>query len=121
MILDMGIVKNKVVACHIAKGSTSIHYWINPNDGYKAILKKGKAAINKLGKENIDKIYAIWLQGESDAIGKTPEDEYYRLLLQLKNDLKKDLFIDKFGIIKVGNFVYNEHDKHIQAAQERRN
>ena len=112
------LVDNELIACHIAKGSTVIEYWSYPNDGYKAIIKKGKAAIDYIGKENIDKIYVIFLQGESDAVAQTKKDDYLNALITLKNNLKKELFIDKFTIIRVGKFAMNEHDLSIQSAQE---
>lgn len=107
-----------VVAAHIAKGSTEIVYWTPNSDGYCAIVKKGLAAIKKIGKENIGRIFCIWLQGESDAIAATKKDDYIKRITALKDGLKKDLGIEKFCIIKVGSFTNDKRDEEIFAAQE---
>ena len=58
-------------------------------------------------KENFDigKIYFLWLQGESDAVCGNSEEYYLSALIELKDNLKKDLDIDKFGIIRDGYFA----------------
>lgn len=94
-----------VVAIHAACGNTRIDEWSKGTPRYDCAIKKIKAGIEKaktLG--DIRKIYYVWLQGESDAINRTSENEYIRLLTTYKNDLKNDIGIDKFGIIEVGYF-----------------
>ena len=94
----------KVVAVHAAKGATTISEW-QPGTGiYREALKKIRGAIDKASPDNIDKIYYMWLQGESDALIRTSCENYLKLLTVYKNALKKDLGIDRFCIIKVGYF-----------------
>ena len=95
-----------VIAVHASRGATTVSQWQKGTDRYSASADKISGAIKKaksLG--NIGKIHYIWLQGESDGIERTPKETYARLLTALKNDLKADFGIDKFGIIKVGYFV----------------
>lgn len=121
--------KGSVVAVHAAKGNTSIAEWKKGTPRYNALVEKARKAIVRAG-ENFDlgKIYFVWLQGESDALLKKTEDEYLSALTELKNDLKNDLGIHKFGIIKVGYFAEyapwvknagKEDDENIMRAQER--
>ncbi len=107
-----------VVAVHAAKGSTKIAEWKKGTDGHTALVKKAQAAIEKTGKANINKIYFVWLQGESDALASTSQKEYKSALINLKNDLKEELEISKFGIIKVGRFAADARDDEILEAQE---
>ena len=81
--------------------------------------------------ERVENVFYVWLQGESDALIQTTEEEYLGRLIAYKNDLKKDVGIQKFGIIKVGYFattavwlkddvaVRETWDEAIQRAQER--
>lgn len=122
--------KNEVVAVHAAKGSTVISYWMPGSEGYAAIVSKTKAAVKKVGKENIDKILIVWLQGESDMIAKTSKAAYKEGLTAIKNGLFKDTGASVFGIIRVGHFSSvvgwleddleerKKHDEDIIAAQE---
>ena len=55
--------------------------------------------------QSVDRILYVWLQGESDAIIYTPEEEYYDGLIRYKNTLKAEFGVEKFGIIRVGYFV----------------
>ena len=98
--------KNKVVALHCARGSTNISEWAVGTNRYNALIEKSRKGIAK-AKEKfcVGKIYFVWLQGESDALLKKSEEYYLSALIALKNGLKKDLGIDKFGIIKVGYFA----------------
>ena len=101
----VNITNRTVVAIHAACGNTRIDEWEKGSPRYACALKKIKAGIEKaktLGK--VRKIYYVWLQGESDAINRTSEEEYVRRLTDYKNDLKNDIGIDKFGIIEVGYF-----------------
>ncbi len=109
---------NGVMAVHIAKGSTTIDEWIKDSDGYGIILKKASAAIAKAKEEyTIGKIFFVWLQGESDAIAGNSKEYYKEKLTELCGALKKDLNIDKFGIIRVGIFTNDSRDDEIISAQ----
>ncbi len=110
--------EKKAVAIHVAKGSTQIVQWQDGSDIYKVMLQKVSKGIKKIGVEQINKVYFIWLQGESDACMSVSKKEYLENLIKLKNSLKKDIGIDRFGIIKVGDFANDERDKEIQNAQE---
>ena len=105
-----------VVAVHAAKGSTEISFWLNK--GYDAVVKKALGAINKVGGENIGGVYCVWLQGESDALKGTAKEDYKHALIALKNRLKEDIGLNKFGVIKVGAFAMDGRDDEIFMAQE---
>ena len=111
----------EVVAIHTAKGSTTLAEWLHGTQHHYWAFKKQKKALEKISKTNtIDRIYYVWLQGESDAIIETAEEEYYNKLITYKNELKNELGIDLFGIIKVGYFTKNTIlDEGIMRAQER--
>ncbi|MBE7090670.1 MAG: sialate O-acetylesterase [Clostridiales bacterium] len=102
------------LAVHTAKGSTQIDYWLKGNTGFSALMKKAKAAIDKAHPKHV---YLVWLQGESDAIAGVKEQEYYEKLILLKNQLKEDLGLEKFGVIRVGVFTMNSADEEIMRAQ----
>ena len=104
-----------VAVAHIAKGSTQIKDWLLGSDGYEILLKKGRAAKEKVCPA---RIFFVWLQGESDAIFGKSKEEYKSCLFELKEALKKDLEIEKFGIIKVGRFTGDHRDDEIISAQE---
>ena len=110
---------HSVVAVHAAKGSTKIDFWSPNTDGYNAVVQKALGAIKKVGKENISGVYCVWLQGESDALSSTDTDEYLKRLIEIKNGLKRDVGLKKFGIIKVGAFACDGRDEAIFKAQER--
>ena len=111
--------KIKTVAVHIAKGSTTIAEWFPETDRYKIAVKKVQNAIKKVNSEyNIKHIFFIWLQGESDAIESKQKNYYEDNLTIFKNNLKKDLNIDKFFIIRVGRFTNDDRDFEIIKAQE---
>lgn len=114
---------NEVLAVHTAKGATILAQWLDNNpDGarrYGKMLEKIRAAMKKAG--NVDRKYFIWLQGESDACAKTDGVSYIEGMISLKNNLKRDIGIDKFMIICVGYFaihnVGREYDEVIMNAQ----
>lgn len=114
----------KLVAVHAAKGGSQISDWMPETQLYKAAVKKAKACIEKVGIENINSISAVWFQGESDAMEKTPYDVYYKLLEEFAESLKKDLNVGLFGIIRVGEFASTrnpenrKYDFEIMKAQE---
>lgn len=105
-----------VIAVHAAMGATHIAQWLSDGRSYKVLLKKAKAAIRT--QSQIGKIYFVWLQGESDALGAMSEDEYKQKITLLKENLKNDLNIDKFGIIRVGPFADDDRDLEIMKAQD---
>ncbi len=92
-----------VVAVHAAKGATVIEYWQKGGGAYNILVKKAKAAIEKVQPE---RIYFVWLQGESNTLDAgMPKEEYKRQLTMLNASLREDLGIEKFGIILVGRFA----------------
>ena len=110
---------NTAIAVHAAKGSTVIAQWMPGTLGYNIIVKKTLAAIEKAKEEfEIGHIYLAWLQGESDAIYCSTKAYYKEAITILKNSLKKDLGLEKFGIVRVGHFARDERDDEIINAQE---
>ncbi len=115
-----------VVCVHVAKGATVISQWLKSDprgkDRYAKLIGK-VSACRELLREEIGHTYFIWLQGESDALAKTPENVYLSRLRELKKDLGEDLGIDKFMIIEVGWFASHfggkDADEAIQSAQEK--
>ena len=109
---------NKVIAVHIAKGSTVIDDWLPGGAGYEIIVKKACTAIKaaKL-RENVDRVFFVWLQGESDAISGNSKGYYKQKIVEFCQALKKDIGIEKFGIIRVGRFTNDERDLEIISAQ----
>ena len=108
----------EVLAVPVAKGSTQIHEWLPGTEGYKAILEKVRAAIDCVRMEyEVQHVFFVWLQGESDAIAGVSKETYKERLTQLNNALKLDLGIMKFGIIRVGCFTNDEKDWEIIDAQ----
>jgi hypothetical protein len=124
----------QVMAIHAARGSTTIAEWQKGTQRFHLAAQKIRAGLQK-AKElgGVDRIFYVWLQGESDAIISTTEDEYLESIVRYKNSLKKEFGIEKFGIIKVGYFfsiskwhtnvsTYEEKlacDEAIMRAQER--
>lgn len=118
-----------VVAIHCARGNTCIAEWAKGTERYNLLVEKVKKGIKKV-KEffELGKVYFVWLQGESDALNNNTEEGYLTALKELKNNVKKDLGVDKFGIIKVGYFAEYApwkpnankiDDENIMRAQER--
>ncbi|MBR3934798.1 MAG: hypothetical protein IKJ68_12950 [Clostridia bacterium] len=105
-----------VVAVHASKGATYISDWLKGTPGYEMIVKKTKAAVLKA--KNVENIYFVWLQGESDACNSLTKGDYEKSITELKNSLKEDLGIKKFGIIRVGHFAGDKRDDEIINAQE---
>lgn len=118
------VTDKNVIAVHVAKGATKIDQWLkdspNGQERYQKTIEKIRGALRKAESE---KKYYVWLQGESDALENTTEEEYCKKLTKFKNDLKKDVGIDKFLIIKVGYFASifgrKESDEVIMRAQDR--
>lgn len=108
-----------IVAVHVAKGSTVIADWLPGTAGYQIIIQKSSAAIAKIkSKEEIKRIFFVWLQGESDAMSGNSKAYYKEKIIELCQALKKDIGIEKFGIIRVGRFTNDERDLEIISAQD---
>ena len=109
----------KVAAVHGAKGSTQIDYWLPGTVGYDLLTEKTRAAFRKLQpRYQIDRIYFVWLQGESDAIARIDRDTYMESMRCLQSSLQKDLGIHSFGVIRVGRFAGDQRDQQIIDAQD---
>ena len=85
---------------------------------FSKLSRKFLAAENAVGKENVRRRYVVFLQGESDAIESRTQLEYETLLSTFIKDLKQDLKIDAFFIIRVARFTEDERDLPILRAQE---
>ena len=124
----------QVTAIHVARGNTSLAEWQEGTNRFNQAVEKIRAGIEKVKRAyTIEHIYYVWLQGETDAILGTTEEAYLDGLIRYKNSLKKEVGIEKFGIIKVGYFYctsqwhsaissYEEkkkNDETIMRAQER--
>ena len=107
--------ERQVVAVHVAKGNTTISEWLPGTKGYDVIVKKSICAVKKANPEHV---YFVWLQGESDAIAGKSSCYYKEKLTELCNGLKKDIGLEKFGIIRVGRFVNDSLDDRIILAQD---
>ena len=94
---------HEVLAVPAAKGATCVDEWLPDTIRYSVMLNKILAAEKYVS--GIEHIYFVWLQGESDALKFVPRETYLERLIQLKNALKKDARIEKFGIIRVGYFA----------------
>lgn len=111
--------ETQVVAVHAAKGSTKIEEWLPGTEGYRFLTGKAQGAITYVQNAGIEigHIYFVWLQGESDAIAGHSKALYKARMLCLKNALKRDLGIEKFGVIRVGRFTNDDRDLEIINAQ----
>ena len=95
-----------VIAVQTAKGATKVSDWQPDTLRYGVMVKKILAAKRKAEEiGTIERILFVWLQGESDALEETTEDEYCRGFITMKDALKKDCGIEEFGIIQVGYFA----------------
>lgn len=113
------ITGDKVLAVHIAKGSSVIANWMPKTDGYQMIIQKAGGAISKIkSKEEVKNIFFVWLQGESDAVSGNSKAYYKEKITELNEALKKDIGTEKFGIIRVGRFTNDERDLEIISAQD---
>ena len=109
------ITKRQVLAVHAAKGSTKISEWLPEAPIYDVLIRKARGAIQKV---NPERIFFVWLQGESDAIASVKKNDYKVALQVLCDALKADLGIDLFGIIRVGRFTNDNRDLDIISAQD---
>lgn len=113
--------RSLVAVVHAAQGATNIDQWSPDGAIYQKAKEKIDDCLRTCQPEPIEHRYYIWLQGESDAIRGLDEEEYLAKLIAYKNSLKADFGIEKFGIIRVGYFCYDESwkDEAIMRAQER--
>ncbi len=96
----------EVVAISAARGSTGLSDWQEGTERFSIVVEKVLKGIEKVkNTHKVERIYYVWLQGESDGRRATGENEYLQGLIRYKNALKKECGIEKFGIIKVGYFV----------------
>ena len=94
-----------VTAIHAARGATQIHEWMNGTARYDIALEKIRAGIAKVKETaEVRRICLVWLQGESDAIYRTTEEEYIERMRKFRDDLVREVGIAAFGIIEVGWF-----------------
>ena len=109
------LTSRSVVAVHAAKGSTEIADWM-PNGGiYNALKTKACDCIAMVKPE---RIFFVWLQGESDAIMQRSKAYYKEHLRVLMDALKKDIGVELFGMIRVGRFTNDDYDFEIINAQD---
>ncbi|MBE5817900.1 MAG: sialate O-acetylesterase [Clostridiales bacterium] len=104
-----------VVAVHAAKGSTEIADWMPDGGIYNVLKTKACDCIKKVKPE---RIFFVWLQGESDAITERSKAYYKEHLRILMDVLKKDIGVELFGMIRVGRFTYNDYDFEVISAQD---
>ena len=109
------ITKRQVLAVHAAKGSTRISEWLPGTPIYDVLIRKARGAIQKV---NPERIFFVWLQGESDAVASVMKNDYKAALHILCDALKSDVGIDLFGIIRVGRFTNDDRDLEIISAQD---
>ncbi len=115
------VCKEMVVAIHAAKGATTLADWAPSGKRYAFACEKIRAGLRAAAeREEIRKVFYIWLQGESDALAGTGETAYLSMLAAYKNALLRDLPIDRFAIIRVGYFTAEPaRDLAVMLAQER--
>lgn len=78
---------HRVVAIHAARGGTTISEWLSGTVRYEASVKKILAGIHKCKASGpVNKVYYIWLKGESDAITCISTEAYLQILTAYKND-----------------------------------
>ena len=123
---------HKVVAVLASNGGEKIANFLPYNDSdygdsdnqmiYEAMVEKYKKAISCVQSKGYNIGNKLWVsfQGESD-VKKTSKDEYKRLFLKVKNNLKNDLNITKGAIIET-SYEIGESDlynkiKNINQAQ----
>lgn len=111
--------QKEVLAIHAAKGSTKIAEWLPGTAGFDMLLRKAKKGIEKISETHeVETVLFAWLQGESDAIVGNSTAYYAEKITELKDALKKELSVERFGIIRVGRFTNDEKDLAIIEAQE---
>ena len=107
-----------VLAVHAAKGSTVVSDWLPKKAIYNALKAKSLAAIKKAKSTyDVENVFLIWLQGESDAIEGCSKKAYKSFLKTLAESLKKDVGFTRFCVIQVSRFTNDERDFEIMNAQ----
>ncbi len=111
---------HRVLAVHAARGSTTAAQWLPGTPGFAALQKKAAAAYAYAVRNyQVDSVFAVWLQGESDAVFGTSAQDYTDRLHMLFTALQGVLPITRCGIIRVGRFAGDARDDTIIGAQER--
>ena len=65
-----------VIAIHTAKGGSNLSQWLQGSLTFYAAKTKITAALKKIREEyEIDRLYFVWLQGESDALCRNTKEE----------------------------------------------
>lgn len=96
----------QVVAIHAAAGGSQISQWLPGTPIYCAAKKKILAGLRKIKTEyEVEHVYFVWLQGESDALCRVSEEKYIERLVYHKNVWKKNTGLRKFCLIRVGYFA----------------
>ena len=109
--------KRNVIAVGAAKGAETVEYFSKGGRGYDIIVKKINAA-KKHSNDLSGMVYLVWLQGESDAIEGKSRELYLEQIKAMSEDLKKDVGLTRFCIIRVGRFTNDERDLQIIEAQD---
>ena len=97
----------EVLAVHVAKGNTEIAYWMPGGAGYDILIKKVNAAKKHLEPE---RILLVWHQGGKDMLLGHKKDYYKEKIVKLCEILKRELGIERFGIISYSRFAHDERD-----------
>jgi hypothetical protein len=109
----------EVVAISACRGDTTIEDWQKGTYRYNTAygkITRGIAKAKSVGE--IEHVYYVWLQGESDAI-EGRSKEFYKARIELLNKLlKEELGLEKFGVIRVGRFTMDTRDDEIITAQD---
>jgi hypothetical protein len=85
-------INNRFIATSAGTGGASIATLSKGNrlyPDYTTALKSAYKTISKLG-SSISCPAVFWMQGETDASGETPKNQYKTALVQLKNDMQTD-------------------------------
>lgn len=108
-----------VIAVHAPKGATEVKHWLPGEPCYNMLVAKSVAAVKKTRAEYcVEHIYFVWLQGESDQLASRTKEYYKENLMKVAEGLRADVGIEKFGIIRVGNFTNDHRGVEIITAQD---
>ena len=107
-----------IIAVGAAKGAETIEYFSRGGKGYDIIVKKTNAA-KRHASDFSGRVYLIWLQGESDAIESKSAETYHAQIKTMAEELKEDIGLTRFCVIRVGRFTNDERDLQIIEAQDR--
>lgn len=109
--------KRSVIAVGAAKGAETVEYFSKGGRGYDIIVKKTNAA-KKHSNDLSGNVYLVWLQGESDALESKSKEKYIEQIKKAAEDLKDDIGLTRFCVIRVGRFTNDERDLQIIEAQD---